>query len=156
VIAIRPIARQDQDAFQTFVRGLSPESRTNRFLYPLQELAPASLQALTQPDQARHVGLVAVEGERIVGEGRFVALGTSERGELALAVADDWQRQGLGARLLGALSGAALRTGIAFLEGEVLRTNVAMLKLMRRAGFRVSICPGDATLAIVERDLRGA
>lgn len=151
MIAIRPIDQQDRNAFQAFVRELSPESRANRFLCPVQELGPASLQALTQPDQARHVGLVAVEGERIIGEGRFVALGDSGRGEFALAVTDEWQRQGIGARLLGALTLAARRAGLAILEGEVLGTNSAMLKFMRRAGFRLKSCPGDARLTHVER-----
>ncbi len=153
MIAIRPIAAQDQDAFQAFVRGLSPESRTNRFLVPVKELAPASLQALTRTDHAGHVALVATEGAQIVAEGRYVALGDSGRGEFAMAVADRWQRRGIGARILAALMSAGRRAGIAFLEGEVLRTNAAMLEFAHRSGFRFRACPGDASLAVVERDL---
>ncbi len=156
MIALRPLGPRDRDAFQAFVRNLSPESRAHRFLAPVAELAPAVLQALTAPDPARHVALVAVDGERIVGEARVVALGDSGRGEFAIAVADEWQRQGIGARLLGALSAAALRAGLGFIEGEVLRTNAAMLGFMRRAGFRFLPCPGDARLTLVERRLDGA
>jgi GNAT superfamily N-acetyltransferase len=135
------------------VSGLSPESRTNRFLYPVQELAPAALQALVQPAPSRHVALVATEGDEIVGEGRYVALGDSGQGEFAIAVTDEWQRQGIGARLLGALTADARRAGLALLRGEILRSNAAMLKFMRRAGYRLEVCPGDATLAIAERAL---
>jgi acetyltransferase len=155
VITFRPIVAQDREAFQAFVRGLSLESRLNRFLFPVRELAPATLEALTQPDQARHVGLIALDGAEIVGEGRYVALGDSGRGEFAIAVTDEWQRQGIGARILGALMAAARRAGLAALEGEVLRSNAAMLKFMRRAGFRLSNCPGDARLTLVERELIG-
>ena len=108
-IALRPIVAQDREAFHAFVKGLSPESRTHRFLAPVRELAPAALAALTQPDQAQHVGLVAHDGAGIVGEARYVALGESGRGEFAIAVADAWQRRGIGARLLGDLTAAAPR-----------------------------------------------
>jgi len=150
MIALRPIVPQDREAFHAFVRGLSRESRTNRFLSPVRELAPAALEALTQPDQARHVGLLAHDGAGIVGEARYVAVGDSRQGEFAIAVADDWQRRGIGARLLADLVAAARRAGIAVLQGEILRTNMAMLKFVRQAGFRVRTCPGDATLAIAE------
>jgi acetyltransferase len=153
MIALRPIVAQDREAFHAFVRGLSLEARTNRFLYPVKELAPAALQALTQADQQRHVGLVALEGDRIVGEARCVALGDSGHGEFAIAVADEWQRQGVGARLLAALFAAARRAGLASMEGEVLRTNAAMLGFVRQAGFRLRICPGDGTLTVAERSL---
>jgi acetyltransferase len=153
MIALRPIVPQDRTAFQAFVCGLSPESRTNRFLFPVKELAPATLQALVQADQARHVALVATEGAEIIGEGRYVALGDSGHGEFAIAVTDDWQRQGVGARLLAALSMAARRAGLAVLEGEILRSNAAMLQFVRQAGFRLRICPGDSSLAIAERNL---
>ena len=156
MIAIRNLEARDRERFHDFVRGLSPQSRANRFLTPLKELAPASLQALTQPDQARHVALVAIDDGNIVGEGRYVVLGDSGHGEFAIAVADEWQRQGIGARILGALMVAARCAGLAILEGEVLRTNTPMLNLVRRVGFQLRICPGDATLAIAERDLRAA
>ncbi len=153
MIRFRPIAAQDSEAFQDFVRNMSLQSRLHRFLFPVRELAPATLRALTQPDQTRHVGLIALEGEEIIGEGRYVALGDSGRGEFAIAVADRWQRRGIGARMLAALMAAGRRAGLAFLEGEVLRTNAAMLEFAHRSGFRFKTCPGDARLTMVERDL---
>jgi acetyltransferase len=152
MIALRPLRAQDSAAFQQFVRGLSAESRLHRFLVPLRELAPGLLASLTQPDPSRHVAVAAVEGDRIVGEGRFVALGDSGRAEFAIAVADEWQRHGIGARLLGFLTAAARQMGLAALEGEVLRTNTAMPRFARRTGFRTKAC-ADARLAVVERNL---
>lgn len=152
--ALRPIVPSDRDAFQAFVSRLSTEARIHRFLIPVRELSPSALETLTRPDQARHVALVATEDGAIVGEGRYVALADTGRAEFAIAVADDWQRQGIGARLLGALMAAARSAGLQSLEGEVLRTNAAMLGLMRRYGFRSSICPGDARIACVERPLQ--
>src|SRR5436190_6670477 len=111
MLAIRSIGPADRDAFQAFVQGMSQETRTNRFFSPVRELSPAVLEALTEPDHIRHVGLVAVEDGQIVGEARYVQLGHSGRGEFAIAVTDQWQRRGIGARLLGALQSAARSAG---------------------------------------------
>ena len=149
----RPLVPQDRDAFQDFVRGLSPDARANRFLAPVKELSPATLEAMTQPDQARHVALVATEGGRIIGEGRYVAEAGNGRAEFAIAVADDWQRKGIGARLLASLVVAARVAGLQVIEGEVLRTNMAMLGFVRRVGFALKSCSGDARLLVAERIL---
>lgn len=144
---------QDRDAFQDFVRGLSADARANRFLAPVKELSPATLEAMTQPDQSRHVALVATEGGRIIGEGRYVAVAGNGRAEFAIAVADDWQRKGIGARLLASLMVAARLAGLQALEGEVLRTNTAMLNFAKRVGFALKGCSGDARLLVAERIL---
>jgi len=68
-------------------------------------------------------------------------------------VIDEWQRQGIGARLLGALQATARSAGLLLLGGEVLRTNTPMLRFSQRAGFHAKSCPGDARLAMVERNL---
>jgi acetyltransferase len=154
-VTFRPLGPQDGTAFQQFVRGLSLQSRMDRFLGPVRELSPQLLARLTQPSQPHHVALAAVDDSTIVGEGRYVALDNGRRAEFAIAVADSWQRHGIGARLLGALISAARRAGVAILEGEILRTNVPMLEFVRRAGFRLAACPGDARLVVARLTLGG-
>jgi len=153
MISLRPLAAADGAAFQQFVRGLSLESRLRRFLSPVRELGPRLLATLTQPDQRRHVALAAVENSTIVGEGRYFWLEEGGRAEFAIAVADAWQRHGIGARLLGALSAAASRANVAILQGEVLRTNDPMLKFLERGGFQLKTCPGDPRLLLAEKRL---
>jgi acetyltransferase len=153
MVELRPLGPGDRAAYEAFVGGLSPESRLQRFLAPVRELHPGVLAALTSADQERHVALGAFQGDTLVGEARFVRLGEDGRAEFALAVADAWQRKGIGALLLDALLAAARRARLAVLEGEVLRTNLPMLEFVRSAGFRLRTCPGDATLAIAERSL---
>jgi acetyltransferase len=152
---IRPITPGDGDAFQAFVQGMSVESRTNRFLFPVRELSPASLQALTHADQQRHVGLVALAGEHIVGEGRYVVLEDSGKAEFALAVADERQRKGIGTRLLQALIDTARRAQLVALEGDILRSNRAMLQFLRKQGFEMRNCVGDARVLLAEKLLEG-
>jgi acetyltransferase len=151
--ALRPIRASDRDAFQAFVRGLSAESRRQRFLSPVRELSPAALTALTEPDPARHAAFVALEGDTIVGEGRVVAMAEAGRGEFALAVVDARRRRGIGANLLGAVVAAGRRLGLSAIEGEILRTNAPMLAFLRRAGVRLRSCPGDARLVVAELEL---
>ena len=153
MIELRPLVAQDRDAFQAFVRRLSAQSRLNRFLAPVRELSPAALDALTGTGEARQVALVAIDGTRLVGEGRYVALGDSGRAEFAVAVDDELQRNGIGTRLLNALLHTARDMGLKVLEGEVLRTNSSMLGFVRHLGFRVKSCPGEAHLVIAEREL---
>ena len=154
-VELRPLAPADGESFMAFVRGLSMQSRLHRFLAPLRELAPAVADALTHPDQRRHVALVATEDGRIVGEGRYVTFEDGTRAEFAIAVTDERQRQGIGARLMRALIGAARRAGLKTLQGEVLRTNVAMLRFVRHAGFRLQPCC-DATLVTAVHELEPA
>jgi acetyltransferase len=153
MIRIRPVGKADAEGFRSFLRRLSPGSRSNRFLAPVRDLSPDLLAQLVDADQARHVALVATEDDEIVAEGRYVALDDGQRGEFAIAVADDWQRQGLGARLLGTLVAAARRAGLRTLYGEILKSNTAMLRFMQRAGFTLRDEPGDAAIAIAERRL---
>ena len=97
---IRTVRTDDAPGLQAFVRGLSPRSRRFRFFSALIELSAAQLQRLIKPDRAG-LALVALkeppQDGAIVAEARYVIdpLACSDA-EFAIAVADDFQRQGLG------------------------------------------------------------
>ena len=86
--------------------------------------------------------------------GRYVVDAVKSSAEVALVLADAWQGQGLGRRLLETLLGHAASAGIREALGTVLATNVAMLRLVRSMGFTVSPEPGDATVRRISRQLR--
>jgi acetyltransferase len=150
-LSIRAIEPRDAGAFQAFVEALSPQARYHRFLAPVRELAPALLAMLVAPDQARHFGFAAFSGAQLIGEARAVALGASGRSEFALAVADAWQRRGIGRRLLEVLAAAVRGAGQSALQGEISHGNAAMIDFVRHNGFRLASCPGDARLVLAER-----
>ena len=139
-LLLRPLVPGDAPLLQDFVRGLSPESRYQRFQSGLRELSPALLAALVDVDYAQRMAFVAIlyesRGKRLVGEARYApAVDRPGGAEFALAVADDWQRHGIGARLFGKLLRHAAANGIARLHGDALYHNTAMLALARRHGF---------------------
>ncbi len=73
----------------------------------------------------------------IVGGTRYIV---SEPGaaEVAFAVDDAHQGQGIGALLMKHLAGIARRSGLKELFAEVLPNNMAMLKVFEKSGLGVS------------------
>ncbi len=136
-VFVRPVRAADAPLVQQFVRELSPQSRRNRFFGPVAELSRAQLERMTQFDAATGLGLVAVAGEgapRIVGVAQHVVC-DPPFAELAVVVADGWQRQGLGERLVTLLLAHAAKTGIAAVQGLIMAANGPMLALASKLGF---------------------
>ena len=154
-VVVRSAKRADGEAVQQFVRELSPLARRRRFFGALSELSPAQLDRLTGAQNPRDLSLVALSAH--AGEPRIVAMAqyaTDDPGaaEFAVVVADAWQRQGLGARLLELLLGRAAEAGVQVMSGHVLAENGPMLALAARLGFALTE-DRDPDLVRLERPL---
>ena len=147
---LRPIRPDDAQMLQDLVRGLSPESRYFRFVSSFNELPATMLSRFTLIDYDREMALVAVvrdrtaaedgsfaEIDRIVGVSRYVITPDQQSCEFSLVVAEDMKGKGLGSRLMESIMEAARERGLSEIAGLVLRSNAAMLKLMRNMGFEV-------------------
>lgn len=156
-VTIRPIHPEDADREQAFVRGLSGEARFFRFMNTLLELSQDMLIRLTQPDYERELALIAtvmIEGEeQEIGVARYFSHPDGQCIEFALVIADAWQHRGLGSRLMTHLMDAAREKGFLYIEGEVLRRNVRMLRLMQHLGFTRTVDADDPGLYRVRRSL---
>jgi acetyltransferase len=151
---VRPVRPDDAPLVQQFVRGLSPQARRNRFFGPVRELSPAQLDRMTRFDGPAGLGLVALAGgepPRIVGIAQH-AVCDPPFAELAVVVVDDWQRQGLGERLVALLLAHAARSGIAAVQGVVMAANRPMLALAAKLGFLLED-DADPELVRVEKPL---
>jgi GNAT superfamily N-acetyltransferase len=140
-LALRPVRSGDGNALQTYVRGLSPQSRYNRFLGAANELPASELARALAANGRDTLTLLltstAEDRETVVGEAR-VALSCAERaGEFSMSIADDWRRLGVGSALLQEIELKAAAAGIESLFGDVLLTNDGMIRLARGRGFRV-------------------
>jgi GNAT superfamily N-acetyltransferase len=155
-LALRRARLSDGDALQTYVRGLSPQSRYNRFLGAASELSPSELARALAANGRDALTLLltstAPGRETVVGEAR-VALSCAERaGEFSMSIAEEWRRLGVGSAVLEEIERKAAADGIELLFGDVLRTNERMIGLARRRGFRLG--PGfEARLVRIQKRL---
>jgi acetyltransferase len=156
-ITIRPIRPEDAELVQSFVRGLSDESKYFRFMNSMQELTETMLVRFTQIDYSREMALIAVtdgRGKEIeAGVARFAINPDGDSCEFALVVADDFHGKGLGQKLMVALMEAAREKGLNSIEGEVLSNNHNMIKLMTRMGFASKTSEDDQSIIKVSKDL---
>jgi acetyltransferase len=138
---VRRARPADREAVQRFVRELSPLARRRRFFGALVELSPAQLDRLTGAQDPRNLSLVALSVN--AGEPRVVAMAQyasadPQPAEFAVVVADAWQRQGLGERVLEMLLDRAAEAGVRAMSGAALAENGPMLALAAKLGFAVA------------------
>ena len=158
VITIRPISAADLALEQEFVDGLSASTGYQR-LMSARRPSLEDLRRFTDIDRQREGALIAttpVQGrERQIGVARYVKESQFGDAEFAIVLSDDWQRRGLGTKLLVSLIAAAKGHGVRRLVGTTLSENHGMLELGRKLGFRLALDPGSATMTNLALDLAG-
>jgi acetyltransferase len=157
-VTIRPIRPEDADIEQEFVRGMSDESRYYRFMDTLRELSQTMLVRFTQIDYDREMALIGTitedDGkETQIGVARYVVNPDGESVEFALAVGDNWQKCGVGRKLMTALIDCARQKGYRAVVGDVLTTNTKMFRLMTSLGFSIHPHPDDTAVKRVVKPL---
>lgn len=156
-VAVRPILPADAPMAHAFVGSLSSTSRYFRFFQALKGLPPAMLERFIRVDhvtQIALVGIAQVDGEqRMVGEARCALNPDGTSADIAVAVADPWQRHGIATGLVGMLERIAGATGIVRLTGETFAVNQAFLDFARTFGFRVSPDPADRSFLRIEKHI---
>jgi RimJ/RimL family protein N-acetyltransferase len=136
-ILIRPIRADDKRMLEDGLRQLSDESVHRRFLTPKRGFSRTELRYLTEVDGRDHVALVAEDARqpvrRMIAVGRFVRLHQDpEAAEVAIVVADDWHRRGVGSAVTELLAAEARRLGIRRFTATMAADNVPAHKLMRK------------------------
>jgi GNAT superfamily N-acetyltransferase len=124
-------------------RRLSAESIYWRFFSPVSrpDLLQASVQQLDHRDREA-VG--AVVGGELIGMAQYVRKRGETRAQLAIVIVDEWQRQGLGTRLVAALAHRAATEGIDSFAVDIQGDNYGALKLFKRVapGSRLTFSGG--------------
>jgi GNAT superfamily N-acetyltransferase len=143
-VRIRAIRPTDKDGLLGLFQALSPRSVYSRFLYRKKDVSPEQLKYFTELDFDNHVALVATigpdQGEDIIGVGRYVISETESSprcAEIAIAVADEHQRQGVGHALLERLASIGAAAGLEQFEAVVHGSDGALLRLFEHSGFEV-------------------
>ena len=155
-VTIRLAGPEDAEMLQAYVRELSMSARYNRFFGPLRELPPAELARATQPNRSSGATLIAQISSikpAMIGELRYAVFADAAC-ELAISVADEWRREGLGSLLLGDLLCHVRALGVANLVGDVLVSNETTLAFARSAGFSIAARSSDPRAVRVVKDIR--
>jgi acetyltransferase len=156
-VQIRSIEVADAGLIREFVRSLSFETRYLRFMSAVKELSARAIDRLTRVDHRRDAALIAVlkthGAERAVAVARYAVNDDGESCDFAIVVADDWQRRGLGSRLLGLLVDTASARGLKRIGGDVLAINEPMKAFVKAHGFTLNRSHDGPTLVRVERRL---
>lgn len=147
---IRPIRRDDVARTAAFIDALSPQSKHALFLGGIARLSDAALARLcdsSHPHDMAYVATVpAPGGERQIAVCRYAGgsdAGADADAEISVAVADDWQHQGLGKLLLRRLIEHARARGVRRLYSMDSASNDAMRRLAHDLGFTEQRDPDD-------------
>jgi GNAT superfamily N-acetyltransferase len=143
--SFRPLRRDDGDLLDAVMAGLSTRSRYLRFHSPKPRLTAGDRAFLTNVDGRDHLALVAfAEDGAPIGVARAVRLREDPRtAELAVAVVDARQRQGVGSELIRRVARDAAGVGIERLIAHVLAESHLAVSLPKR-GWRLVERDGHA------------
>jgi len=132
-LSLRQLEPDDSEALRRLWSRLSPEARYRRFMIPLASLEASHLERLLDIDHLDREAFAALVDGEVVGMASY-ARTESRRdvADLAVVVADAWQRQGLATHLLSALAARARKAGIARFAVMFQADNGAALGLLRR------------------------
>jgi GNAT superfamily N-acetyltransferase len=141
----------DVDAVSRLFARLSPLSVYRRFFSPIVH-ANHFASLLLRVDGHDREAVAAVDAGEIVGVAQYARRMGSYTADLAILVADGWQRQGLGTRMIAALGCRAREAGIEEFSVDVQGDNQGALNLLRRVApglrLRFSGGVGEGTFAV--------
>jgi len=137
-ILMRPVRMSDEPLLKDFFYSLSDKSNYRRFITLRRYLPHEVLQKMIAIDFTREMVILAVvpdgEMEKVVGVAQYVVVGEAHTAEIALAVRDEYQRQGIGNELLAYISQIAKRQGLLGFTADVLGENKPVIKLLEQSG----------------------
>ncbi len=145
-LTIRPIRPEDEPLIVAFHDRLSERTVVERYFTSLAYSARTAHERLTRIcfiDYARELALVAEAndpkaGPVIGGVSRMIRQDDGQSATLAVVIADDFQGQGLGEKLMRNALQAASSEGIRRVVIHFLPANSRMRKLSQKLGFTLS------------------
>jgi acetyl coenzyme A synthetase (ADP forming)-like protein len=133
-LRLRAPLRSDADPLLDFFSRLSDRSRYLRF-HGFPALGPKLVEPFVDPDWDERGALIGCFDNRIVALANWARLRDRRAAEVAFTVDDEFQRRGIGTRLLERLAESAAEARIEQFVAEVLPDNRIMLDVFRDVGF---------------------
>ena len=146
-VVIRGICPDDEQAMARFHSTLSDRSVYFRYFCSITLAARTAHQRLVRicfADPASETVLVAIHTkpqsrDEILAVGRLNKLHPKNEAEVAILVSDEYQGLGLGNELLRQLIQVGRNQELDRIVAEMLRDNIAMQALLKKAGFRLRL-----------------
>jgi acetyltransferase len=154
-ITVRPIRPDDEPMMVQFHHALSEESIYFRYFGALSFSQRTTHERLTRMcciDYDREIALVAVHEDSAKGTSEIAAVArlikhrSGAEAEVAVIVADAFQRQGLGTYLLGQLVNIAREEGVGRLLADILPENQVMQRVCQQLGFQLRHSQQDGSV----------
>jgi len=137
-IEIRPARPDDFDAVRDMHAKMSTENLYLRFFGVSRSAAEGEARRVCREPAPDHGALLAVLEGQVVGCGSYEVAGDGSRSaEVAMAVADDMHRRGVGTLLLEHLVSLARGQGVRTFVAETLSENALMMEVFADAGLGV-------------------
>jgi RimJ/RimL family protein N-acetyltransferase len=131
-VVLARLEPSDGEALRRLFYRLSPESIYRRFHSPVVRPDQTQPARLLDVDHHDREAVVAVVDSEIVGVARYFRQPGAAVAEVAVVVADNWQRQGLATRMISALATLAESVGIRRFTVSVQADNPPALALLQR------------------------
>ena len=125
------LEESDGEVVEGLLERLSPASVYRRFFSPSVRLEQFKASLFTT-ERYRRAAIAAMEGDAVVGVAQYSRRVGSDDADMAIVVADDCQRQGIGTRLVVALADLAASEGIKSFAVSIQGDNFAALRLFNR------------------------
>ena len=143
-VLIRPVKPEDESLVADLLDNCSEQTIYFRYFSVIKSWPHEALIRFTQNDYDREIGIVAIglpPGPTVMmGVGRLVMTPERDAAEFAVIVADPWQGEGLGPKLIERTIEIAKENGVGTLYGEVLALNRPMLDISKKIGFNILTC----------------
>ena len=140
-VILRPIRPEDERLELEFIMNLSDETKRFRFFRVIKELSHADLVRFCNIDYDREIAIIAERREdgkrREIGAARLIVEPGGGRGEIAVVVADEHQRKGLGTKLVDMLIEIAEEKGLESIYGIIMPKNESVINLFKKMGFTI-------------------
>jgi RimJ/RimL family protein N-acetyltransferase len=140
-LEIRALRPADRAEMLAAIGRFSQDALYRRFFAPKRHFSEREIDFYLNVDFTKHVALAAVINEAgrqiIVGGARYI-ISAPGRAEVAFAVDDPHQKQGIATQLIAHLIGIARAAGLDEFIAEVLPENMPMLKVFERCGLAMT------------------
>ena len=136
-VRFRPIRPSDEEQMRRLFYRFSDQDVYARYFANVQSMPHDKMQQYVNVNWNEVMSVVGLTGPlgqgRIIAEGRFIKIPTSPHAELAFVVDEEYQNRGISSYLLKMITKLAKKKGIKTFTFEVLFSNVAMMRVFKKA-----------------------